>query len=282
MRNTLLCIILLAPLGVGAEEVTVHYSATVTTVASDPGDLFDAAGVAPDETISGSFVYESTTTNFHSFRNRLRWNYVDFSADRLAGKFTPGNILATATPGQDIWLINADWDRLPKGSIKFVMSDQDLGFQSTNSTAAQFVGQGAMRPVIFPDPSEMIAEGEISYLVLDGTSQAQIGRATLEVRLSLEPFVEDQIQNIVAMATDPMYSYALSDSLVAELKVLNDVGVDNKDATINSLLAFIYAVEAQRGSGPFEAEACSLIAAADSIVVSLDGMASGSSCVTRR
>ena len=162
MRNKLLCMFLLAPLMSGAEEVTVYYSATVATVTSDPAEFFNAVGVAPGETLSGSFVYESTTTNFHNFRNRLRWTYVDFSADRLPGEFTPGNIVATASPGQDIWFINAEWDLLPKGSITFMMSDQDLGFQNTNSAAARFVGQGAMRPVIFPDPSGLIAEGENS------------------------------------------------------------------------------------------------------------------------
>jgi hypothetical protein len=282
MRNTFLCIALLAPLLGAAEEVTVYYSATVTAVSKDPENLFGAVGVVPGNTISGSFVYESTTTNNHSFRNRLRWTYVDFSADRLPGKFAPGNIVATAEPGQDIWFINAEWEQLPKGSITFLLSDTDLGFQSSNPGAARYVGQGAMRPVIFPDPSGLTVEGGISYLALDESSRAQIGEATLDVRLGLKPFVEDQIQNIVAMATDTIHSSALSDSLVAEVEALDDVGVDDKDATIDSLLNFIYAVERQRVPGPFEDRACSLIAAADSIVVSLDGSASGSTCMTQQ
>lgn len=59
----------------------------------------------------------------------------------------------------------------------------------------------------------------------------------------------------------------------------NDMNENNDVAAINSLYAFINALEAQRGNKITEADACSMIQAADQIIVTLGAASSGSSCL---
>jgi hypothetical protein len=292
MNKKLLALILLAPWCASAEPVTVYYSAEVTGIFQDPGGFFDAVNVVPGAKITGSFVYDSATTNFDSFVNQDRWTYLDFAVTGLPGEFTPDFISASTVigdiPPEDIfddWLLRATWDLLPQGAIGFRLREPDLGYQTTDPSAPGFVGEGSGHPIIVPDPLSLITEGSIAYVIFDDAGVVQIGGAFLAAQLSLDPFVEDQIENIADTVMDLNINNGIANSLDAKLdsvlRALDDVNESNDVAAVNSLVAFINSVEAQRGSKLEEADACNLIQAADSIIVSLGGVSTGSTCLSQ-
>ena len=93
----------------------------------------------------------------------------------------------------------------------------------------------------------------------------------------------DAIGSLVELILELNLHQGISNSLDAKLNAalnaLDDMNENNDGAAVNSLIAFINAVEAQRGNEIEEADACGLIQAADEIIVALGGISSGSTCL---
>lgn len=291
MNKRLLALILLSPWVASAEEVTVYFSGEVNFITQDTAGLFAGAGVVPGAKVTGSFVYDTTTSNLSAdTATGDVWPYLDFSVDSLPEEFTPIAITARdPLNDDDRWLVNATWDALPGGVIGFEAVG-DLGFQTSDSTASGYVGLGLGHETIIVFPPLTgggIFGGGIVYGFVDTESQFQFGLAGVgPVQFSFDPFVEDLVGNIVEIVMDLNVNNGIMNSLDSKLdtvlQALDDVNEINDVAAINSLNAFINAVEAQRGKKLEEADACSLIEAADSIIVLLGGASTGSTCLSQQ
>ena len=96
---------------------------------------------------------------------------------------------------------------------------------------------------------------------------------------SRTPTIGDLVEQVLALNIDNGISNSLDAKLSAALSAIDDMNAGNDVAAINSLMAFINAVEAQRGKKIEEGDACDLIQSADAIIVQLGGTSSGSSCL---
>lgn len=78
--------------------------------------------------------------------------------------------------------------------------------------------------------------------------------------------VVDLAQDVIALNLQEGISNSLDAKLEAAMQALDDINENNDVAAINTLEAFINAVEAQRGNKISEADADALIASAQEII----------------
>ena len=83
--------------------------------------------------------------------------------------------------------------------------------------------------------------------------------------------VVDLAQDVIALNLQQGISNSLDAKLDAAMQALDDINESNDGAAINTLQAFINAVEAQRGNKIPEADADALIAVAQEIINLLSG-----------
>lgn len=144
----------------------------------------------------------------------------------------------------------------------------------------------------FDDPTPTIGDTFGSWVALDGdrvligaahddTNGTNVGQAYLFTTIPDAPLaaVESLIQTVLSLNLANGISNSLDAKLNSVINALDDMNENNDVAAINSLNAFINAVEAQRGNEIPEADACNLIQAADEIIVALGGISSSSTCL---
>ena len=81
--------------------------------------------------------------------------------------------------------------------------------------------------------------------------------------------VLDLMQNVIDLNLQQGIENGLVEKLDAAMQSLDDINANNDVAPVNTLEAFINAVEAQRGTKITEADADALIAAAQEIIALL-------------
>jgi len=86
------------------------------------------------------------------------------------------------------------------------------------------------------------------------------------VTLTKSVDVVDLAQDVIALNLQEGISNSLDAKLEAAMQALDDINENNDVAAINTLEAFINAVEAQRGNKISEADADALIASAQEII----------------
>ncbi len=102
------------------------------------------------------------------------------------------------------------------------------------------------------------------------TSSGQ-SHACMWVPTTIEAVIQKLIDKVMALNLQQGISNSLDVKLDAALNALDDVNVNNDVAAINSLEAFVHAVEAQRGKSITETDADELIADARAIIDHLSG-----------
>ena len=284
MRIGLVATLLFIPALASADTVTLYFSGEFTGTDSDPANLWESVGVFPGKKIWGSFEYDTTTTNADLLPDADIYEYSDFTVNGLGGNFTPaGSIAAIAGSPDDYWQLIGGCDLVPGCGIALA-GGGDLGIQNTDPAAPGYVGDSLGHPIFVPDPSS-INVGSIAYATVLPESGFVISIFGFSVETSPEPPVDHivsiLVDEVVALNISNGLSNSLDSKLDAALKAVNDVNDNNDIAAINSLRAFINAVEAQRGGKIAEDDACGLIRAADSIIVLLGGVSSGSTCLTQ-
>jgi hypothetical protein len=97
--------------------------------------------------------------------------------------------------------------------------------------------------------------------------------------VSIDALLDSLVSAVVALNVQSGISNSLDAKLDAALSAIDDLNSSNDRAAVNSLFAFVSAVEAQRNKAIPEADACSLIRQADALIVAMGGTSTGSTCL---
>jgi hypothetical protein len=90
--------------------------------------------------------------------------------------------------------------------------------------------------------------------------------------------LEALVQQVIDLDLQNGISISLDAKLNAALQAIDDINENNNVAAINSMEAFINAVEAQRGNKIEDADANTLIAAADAVITALSACSCSCDC----
>jgi len=280
--------LLAGPMAANAEPVTVYFYAEVTHVIDDVLNLFPLAGIVPGKKFTGSFEYDTTATNGDNSATADFYGYSNFTLYGIPGTFIPSSIAAVAENPTDYWQMIAGWNFLAAASGGTVgdgsiglFATSGVGIQNTDSMAPKFVGAGSGHPILIPEPLSLINVGSMGYVTF--APNFVLALAVFSVQASLDPpadiAIGDLVDEVLALNIGEGVSNSLNSKLDAALKAIGDVNEKNDVAAINALRAFINSVEAHRSASIEEDDACDLIKAADSVIVLLGGVSSGSTCL---
>jgi hypothetical protein len=126
-------------------------------------------------------------------------------------------------------------------------------------------------PNFVPEPNETDLDGNPRVVDGDNDGNSVVDMGAYERMPEPAELILDLADDVMALNLHKGITNSLEAKLNAALRALEDENENNDIAAINTLEAFINAVEAQRGKKIPEAEADALIAAAQEIIELLSG-----------
>ncbi|MCG6938792.1 MAG: hypothetical protein LJE83_11570 [Gammaproteobacteria bacterium] len=268
-----------------AENITINITAEVAQIRDSEGLLDGMINIG--DTLTGSYTYDSTTQDnnplptvgdyWHTsppFGITIHGGELVFQTDPANVYFLVEIVNDHGSTNKDNYLLHSYYN-LPLSDDVYV---ERISWQLDDPTHTAL--SSIELPLVPPTLSDwqsiigltitgcsvFIYPGQCDVISDTFFIRAHVTQAELDVAETPEDLINSLIDTVVSLDLKNGIFNALYSKLTNILRTLEDTNQNNDDSAINMLYAFIYNVEAQRGKAITDADADTLIAAAQEII----------------